>query len=328
MEQPLGIARKIAGLAAAISFAAPIAAFAQVFPSKPIKIIVPIPPGPSADLLARLIAPKMSAALGQPVIAENHAGAAGVIGAGMVARAAPDGHMILIASTSQMITAPLLSKTVPYDPVKDFTPISIAVEAFTLLVMNPKVPVNSFKELMDYAKRNPGKLRYGTAGIGSFFHLVGEAMNIAAGTKMVHVPYKGVVQSQNDAMSGQIELSFAAVASSTPFVKAGKLKLIAIVEKSRYKGYPEVQTIAEVIPGFEKPPAWFSFFGPAGLPRPVLDRLHGEIVKALRSPDIEKWLETNSLQLLASTPEELGASLKNGLQLYAQIIKAANIKLE
>ena len=304
------------------------AAFAQGFPSGPIRIIVPIPPGPSADLLARLIAPKLGAALGQPVIVDNHAGAAGVIGADMVARAAPDGQTILLASTSQMITAPLLSKTVPYDPVKDFTPISMAVEAFTLLVMNPNVPVNSFKELIDYAKRNPGKLHYGSAGVGSFFHLVGEAMNLAAGTSMVHVPYKGVVQSQNDVVSGQIELSFAAIASSTPFVRAGKLKVIAIVEKNRYKGYPDVQTIAEVVPSFEKPPAWFSFFGPAALPKPVLGRLNGEIVKALHAPDVEKWLDTNSLQLLASTPEELAASLKNALQLYASIIRSAGIRLE
>ncbi|OFZ71442.1 MAG: hypothetical protein A2W04_10185 [Betaproteobacteria bacterium RBG_16_64_9] len=322
------VARLFAAIASMLCALAPAAAISQAFPSKPVKIIVPIPPGPSADLLARLMAPKLSTALGQPVIVENHAGAAGVIGADMVARAAPDGHMILIASTSQMVTAPLLSKSIPYDPVKDFTPISMAVEAFTLLVMNPKVPVSSFKELIDYAKRNPGKLHYGTAGVGSFFHLVGEAVNIAAGTNMVHVPYKGVVQSQNDVVSGVIELSFAAVASSTPFVKAGKLKVIAIVEKNRYKGYPDVQTIAEVVPGFEKPPAWFSFFGPAGLPKPVLDRLHGEIVKALHAPDVEKWLATNSLQLIASTPQELGANLKNALQLYAKIIKAARIKSE
>jgi tripartite-type tricarboxylate transporter receptor subunit TctC len=293
-----------------------------------VRIVVPIPPGPSADLLARLIAPKMGAAFGQPVIVENQAGAAGVIGANMVARAAPDGHTILIASTSQMVSAPLLSKTVPYDPIRDFTPICLGVEAFTLLVMNPKVPVNSFAELIDYAKRKPDALRYGSAGIGSFFHLVGEAMNIAAGTRMTHVPYKGVVQSQNDVVSGVIELSFAAIARSTPFVKAGKLKVIAIVEKKRYPGYPEVQTIAEVVPGFEKPPAWFSFFGPAGLPRPVLERLNGEIVRALRSPDVEKWLDANSLQLLAGSPDELGASLRNALELYAKLIRAAGVKLE
>ena len=294
----------------------------------PIRIIVPIPPGPSADLLARLLAPKLSAALGQPVIAENHAGAAGVIGADMVARAAPDGQTLLIASTSQMVTAPLLSRTVPYDPVKDFAPISMAVEAYTLLVMNPKVPANSFRELIDYAKRNPGKLHYGSAGIGSFFHLVGEEMNLAAGTQMVHVPYKGVVQSQNDVVSGQIELSFAAIASSTPFVRAGKLKVIAVVEKNRYPGYPDVQTIAEVVPGFEKPPAWFSFFGPAGMPKPLVGRLNAEIVRALHAPDVVKWLDTNSLQLLASSPDELAASLKNALVLYARIIKSAGIKLE
>ncbi len=293
----------------------------------PVRIIVPIPPGPSADLLARLIAPKLSAGLGQPVIAENHAGAAGIIGADLVARATPDGQTILIASTSQMVSAPLLSK-VPYDPVRDFTPISLGVEAYTLLVMNPKVPVNDFRELIDYARRNPGKLHYGTAGIGSLFHLVGEEMNLAAGTRMVHVPYKGVVQSQNDVVSGEIELSFAAIASSTPFVRSRKLKVIAVVEKNRYPGYPEVQTIGEVVPGFEKPPAWFSFFGPAGLPKPVLARLNGEIVKALRSPDVVKWLDTNSLQLLASSPEELAANLARALDLYARIIKAANIKLE
>lgn len=194
--------------------------------------------------------------------------------------------------------------------------------------MNPKVPVNDFRELIDYARRNPGKLHYGTAGIGSFFHLVGEEMNLAAGTRMVHVPYKGVVQSQNDVVSGEIELSFAAIASSTPFVRSRKIKVIAVVEKNRYPGYPEVQTIGEVVHGFEKPPAWFSFFGPAGLPKPVLARLNTEIVKALRSPDVVKWLDTNSLQLLASSPEELAANLARALDLYARIIKAANIKLE
>jgi tripartite-type tricarboxylate transporter receptor subunit TctC len=303
-------------------------AFAQSFASRPVRIIVPIPPGPSADLLARLLAPKLSASLGQPVVVENHSGAAGVIGADMVARSVPDGHTMLIASTSQMVTAPLLSRSTPYDPVKDFTPITMAVEAFTLLVMNPKLPIASFQELIDYARKNPGRLNYGSAGVGSFFHLVGEAMNIAAGTRMTHVPYKGVVQSQNDVVSGVIELSFAAVASSTPFVKAGKLKVIAIVEKSRYKGYPDVQTIAEVVPGFRKPPAWFSFFGPAGLPRPIVDRSHAEIVKALRTPDIEKWLDANSLQLIASTPDELGADLRSALSLYASVIKAAGIKAE
>jgi tripartite-type tricarboxylate transporter receptor subunit TctC len=302
--------------------------FAQPLSSRPIRIVVPIPPGVSTDLLARLIAPRLGTSLGQPVIVENQGGASGMIGADQVARAAPDGHTLVFATTSQMITAPLLSKSVPYDPVKSFTPLMIAVEPVTLLVMNPSVPASTFKELVDYAKRNPGKLRYGSAGIGSFFHLVGEAMNAAAGTDIVHVPYKSVVQSQNDVVGGQIELSFAAVASSTPFVNAGKLKVIAVVENKRWAAHPDIQTIGDVAPGYRKPPAWFSFFGPAGLPPPLVGRLHAELDKALQAPEIRTWLDTNSINLIASTPEQLAASLKGGLEQYAVLIKRAGIKPE
>jgi tripartite-type tricarboxylate transporter receptor subunit TctC len=296
--------------------------------SRALKIVVPIPPGVSTDLLARLLAPKLGTALGQAVIVENQGGASGMIGADAVARSAPDGQTLLFATTSQMITAPLLSKSVTYDPVKSFTPVMIAVEPVTLLVMHPAVPVSSFSELVDYAKRNPGKLRYGSAGIGSYFHLVGEAMNAAAGTDIVHVPYKSVVQSQNDVVGGQIELSFAAVASSTPFVNAGKLKIIALVENKRWAAKPDIQTIGEVAPGYRKPPAWFSFFGPAGMPQPVVTRLHAELDKALHAPDVRTWLDTNAIALIASTAEQLAASLKGGLEIYAGLIKRAGIRPE
>jgi tripartite-type tricarboxylate transporter receptor subunit TctC len=303
-------------------------AFAQAYPARAIRIICPLPSGTSTDLLARMLAPKMSAGMGQAVIVENRTGASGVIGAEAVARAAPDGYTIMFGSPSEMVTAPLLSKSIPFDPVKDFTPISLSIEPVTVLLARPTLPVNSIAELIDYAKRNPGKLSYGSAGTGSVFHVMGEAINSAAGIDMVHLPYKGVTPAMNDVMANQIDLTFGTVASTRGFVSAGKMKWLAVLEPARYPGLPNLPSVSETLPTFEKPPTWSSFFGPAGLPQPVLARLHGEISKALVAPDVHKWLDSSGLALVNSTPEQLGAKLKNDLEVFARLIKIAGLKPE
>ena len=303
-------------------------AYSQSFPARPLRIVVPFPPGNGTDILARLMAPKMTQALGQPVVVENRGGANGMIGAEAVARAAPDGTTILFTSPSTHVTSIFLSKNLPYDPVRDFTPITAAVEPVTVMIVNPSVPAGSVKELIAYAKAHPGKLDYSSPGIGAVFHMSGELFKLGAGVDIVHVPYKGASPALAGVIAGEVSIGFNSLASVLPHMRSGKVKVLAVLEANRYAGLPQVPSIGEFVPGFEKPASWFGLFGPAALPAPVLARLHEEIVRSLKDRDVSSKIDELAMSVIANTPEQFSAMIKSGIDQYGRLIKAAGIQPE
>jgi tripartite-type tricarboxylate transporter receptor subunit TctC len=302
-------------------------ACSQAFPSKPIRLIVPFPPG-GVDTTGRLLAQKMTENIGQAVVLENRGGANGMIGSSEVARAAPDGYTILMTTPSTHITAVFLSKNVPFDPVKDFTPICMAVEPVTVLVVGSAVKANSVRELVDLARRNPGKLSYSSSGIGSAFHLMGELFKTTANVDILHVPYKGTGPMLADVVAGRIDMTFVALNSAIVQEKNGKLKILAVAEGTRYARMPELSSAGETVPGFEKPPSWFGFFGPAGMARPVVDRLNGEIIKAVNAPQVRSKLDEGGFAIINSTPEQFALAMKRGFEQYGKAVQAAGVKPE
>jgi len=302
-------------------------ATAQGFPSKPIRMIVPFPPG-GVDTTGRLLAQKMTENLGQAVVLENRGGANGMIGSSEVARAAPDGYTMLMTTPSTHITAVFLSKNVPFDPVKDFTPICMAVEPVTVLVVNSTVKASNVKELVDLARRNPGKLSYASSGIGSAFHLMGELFKTTANIDVLHVPYKGTGPMLSDVVAGRIDMTFVALNSALVQEKSGKLKILGVAEGTRYARMPDLPSASEIVPGFEKPPSWFGFFGPAAMPRPLVDRLNAEIIKAVNAPDVRAKLDEGGFAIHNSTPEQFAAAMKKGFEQYGNAVRIAGVKPE
>jgi tripartite-type tricarboxylate transporter receptor subunit TctC len=314
------------GIVVAAFVTLPLAAFPQSYPSRPIKMVVPFAPGGSVDLFARRIGQKLNESLGQPMVIDNTSGGVGILGAASVARSAPDGYTLMFVTVGEVLGAVFLRRDLPYDPLKDFTPLMAAVESLTLLLAHPSVSGNTLKELLDYAKRNPGKLAYASAGIGSYFHLSGELLKHDAGVDLLHVPYKSVPPSLNDLAGGQVQMAFAAVASARPYLN--RVKVLAVLEATRNPSFPNVPSLSEVVPGFEKLATWFAYFGPAGLPRPIQLRLNTDLGKALAAHDVREWLDANGLLPLGGPPEQLTAMIRRGLETYAQVVKFANIKPE
>jgi tripartite-type tricarboxylate transporter receptor subunit TctC len=302
-------------------------ASAQAWPSaKPITMVVPVPPGPTVDQVARLVAAHLQEALGQTVVVENRGGANGTLGSNIVAHAAPDGYTLLAATPASHVTAVHLMKNMPFDPVKDFTPIMAAVEPVTALVVNTQLPVNSVQELIAYAKANPGKLAYGSSGIGSVFHLTGELFNRTAGVDITHVPYRGVSQPMQDVAAGQIQLLHISLSSARGALASGKAKVLAILEPQRYDKLPDIPSMTEILPAFRKPSTWFGFFGPAHMPPEIVTRLNTEMRKAITEPDVRAKLEAQDLKIIADTPEQFAALQKEGIEQFGEIIRAAGIK--
>lgn len=299
---------------------------AQAYPSKAVRVIVPFPPGSALDSIPRLLSPRLGEALGQPIVVENRAGANGQIGLEYVARSAPDGYTILMGTSSTHFSAPYITKNLPYDVLKDFTPIVALAEPLTCLVVNPSVPVNSVKELIDHAKRNPGKLTYASWGIGGFAHLITEMFKQHAGVDLLHVPFKGAAQAMAELAAGRVDVAFTSVPDSRAFVDSGRARRIAMLVRAPQ--YAKEPLIDDVLPGFEKPPSMFGVFGPAGLPQPILRRLNGEFVKAINAPDARAKLEAVGLAIIANTPEEFATLMKKGLESYGKAAKLAGVKPE
>jgi tripartite-type tricarboxylate transporter receptor subunit TctC len=314
-------------LAGALAAGGP--AWAQGWPTgKPITMVVPFPPGPALDLVARLVAGKLGPALGATVVVENRVGANGTIGSNLVARAAPDGYTLLAATAGTHVTAVHLMKNLPYDAVKDFTPLVAAVEPVTCLAVNAALPVNSVAELVDYAKKHPGELAFGSSGVGSVFHLMGELFNETAGVKITHVPYRGVAPAMQDVVGGHIAMTFISVSNALGPMQQGRVKILAVLEPQRYAQLPQVPSMTEIIPAFRKPSSWFGFFGPPGLPAPIVTRLNAEMVRALNAPDVVPTLEKNGLAVIGGSPQEFAALIKDGIERYGAIIKRAGIQPE
>jgi tripartite-type tricarboxylate transporter receptor subunit TctC len=321
--------RAIAAILGGLIVAGAAPASAQTWPqAKPITIVVPVPPGPTVDMIARMVAAKLQDSLGQTVIVDNRGGANGMIGSTLVAHAAPDGYTLLAATPASHVTAVHLMKNLPVDPVKDFTPIMAAVEPVTALVVNADLPVNSVPELIAYAKAHPGKLSYGSSGVGSVFHLTGELFNRIAGVTMTHVPYRGVAQPMQDTAAGHIQLLHISLSSARGALASGKAKVLAILEPRRYDKMPNVPSVTEFLPEFRKPSTWFGFFGPANLPPEILARLSTEMRNAINAPDSRAKIAESDMTIIADTPEQFAALQKDGIEKFGEIIKAAGIKPE
>lgn len=308
--------------------AAPSASLAQTYPARPIRLVVPYPPGGSTDLLGRTVAQRMSESMGQNVIVENRGGAGGMLGSELVARAAPDGYTFLLGTGATHGITLFLSKTVPYDPVRDFTPISAAVEVPIALAIHPSIPANNAGELVEYAKKNPGKLAFGSSGTGSPHHLAGELLKQVGRIDMVHVPYKGAGPSMQDLIGGQIPIVFTTLSTAIPQMRSGKIRVIGVVERKRQASTPEVPTIGESVPGYVMPSSWLGFFGPAGLPEALVSRLNGEILKAVHAPEVRSKLESAGMPVTGTSAEEFGRMLRDDIETFRGIVQAAGIKPE
>ena len=318
----------LAAALAATSLWIPTAALPQAFPTKAIRVIVPFPPASGLDTMGRLVSFRLSDAFGQAVVVENRAGANGMIGSELVARSAPDGYTLLTGTSSTHASSPFSIKNLSYDPVKDFTPISAGVTTTIVLAAANSLPVNSIKELLDYAKKNPGKLSYSSSGTGGALHMVAEMFKSSFNIDILHVPYKGSAPAIMALATGEVTLAFNGTSESVALARAGKIKILAVAEPKRYVHLPDVPALGEVLPGYERPPGWFGFFGPPGMPKPVLSRLNTEIVKALNTPDVRDKLDQIGLTIIGNTPEEFASMLKRSIELYGQAAKLAGVKPE
>ena len=300
---------------------------AQQYPSKPIKIVVPFPVGGIADIYSRLIGNRWTELWGQPVVIENRTGAGGNIGADMVAKAAPDGYTIGIGSIgTHAVNVSLFSK-MPYDPVKDFAPIALLVDADGLLVVHASVAATSVAELIALARARPGGLTYASAGAGTASHLAGELFKSIAKVDLLHVPYKGNVPAITDLLAGQTSLIFATMPTILPHAKAGKLRALATIGASRAAASPDLPTVAETLPGFEVN-NWVGLFAPAGTPPDIVRRLNAETDRFMRSKEIETRLTNEGARFISMTPEQFGDFVKTEIVKWAPVVKASGAKAD
>jgi tripartite-type tricarboxylate transporter receptor subunit TctC len=312
----------------ALAFAATVvSAIAQDYPSRPITIVVPQPPAAASDLLARTLGERLHAAWGQSVIVDNRPGASGNVGAAYAARAQPDGYTLMVGTDAMMTSNIYLFKSMGFDPVKDFVPIVTAGTNVIALAVNTQLPVKSVPELIAYAKANPGKLQYGSSGLASPHHLSGELLRQKAGIDIVHVPYRGGGPAANDLLGGHIGMAFLSLSAAVPHLATGKIRILAVVEKTRYAAMPDVPTVGETIPGFEMS-SWLGYFAPTGTPEPLIARLNAAITRILTTDTVKERLATLGLAVAPGTPAELAALIKEGLAVRGQLIKAANIQAE
>ena len=302
---------------------------ALAYPNKPVRIVVPYPAGGGIDIISRVIGERLSQRLGQPVLVDNRPGGGTILAAELVARAVPDGHTLMITTDSTVTINQHLYAKLPYDPVRDFAPVIQLVLLNQLLLANPAVPANSLKELIAYAKANPGKLNYASYGSGSQPHLAMEMLKSQAGIDIVHVPYKGIPQAVPAALAGEVQLTFSGAASSQAHIKTGRLKPLAIGGKTRLALLPDVPTFTES--GFPDVPsnAWFGVFVPVATPREIVMKLHAELTRILREPDfMEKEITAKGYELVASTPEEFAAFLIADSARNARAVKISGAKAE
>ena len=300
---------------------------AQDYPTHNIRLVVPFPAGGGTDTIARILAPKLGEALKQTIVVDNIGGASGSLGHEAVARAAADGYTLLMATASTIATNPLISK-VPWDPIKSFTPVAMLVVDPMPLILNPSVPANNVKELIALAKSKPGELTMASFGIGSVPHLAGELFNIVAGTKMLHVPYKGGAQALNDVIGGHVSLMFNSVGAVAGPIASGQVKLIAIGAGKRSPGLPQTPTVKESgLPDFEAS-TWIGLYGPANLPKPIVDKLSKEIAAILQQPDVQDRLVKMGMDVSSGTPGELAESLERDLKLWGKTVQEGNIKAQ
>jgi len=300
----------------------------QNYPNRVIRLVVPYAAGGAGDGVARPLAQRLTEILGQPVIVDNKPGANAALGADLVAKAAPDGYNILLAAVVHYIV-PMFSKSVPYDPIKDFTAIAPVVVTPNILAVHPSLPVKNTRDLIDYAKKNPGKLFYGTTGVGSTHHLGGILFAQMAGIQMDHAPYKGGNPTISDALGGQIPVVILTSPTVLPHVNAGRLNAIGVIETKRARGTPDIPTLGETVTGYGLPDTWFGVLGPANMPKPLVDRLNAAIRIATSDPELRARLEKAGFEMsTAMTPDEFASSIRNDAEIYRRIVSTAGIKPE
>jgi tripartite-type tricarboxylate transporter receptor subunit TctC len=302
-------------------------AFAQAWPTKPIRYLVPFPPAGATDITARIIADKIAGPLGQPVVVENRPGAAGNVGTELVSKAAPDGYTILQCTVAQSISQTLYAK-LNYDLEKDLAPVAMIALVPNVMEVNPSVPAKSVAEFIAYAKSRPGKINFASSGSGTSIHMSAEMFMMLTGVKMVHVPYKGSGPALADLIGGQVDVMFDNLTSSIGFIKAGKLRALAITSATRYPELPDLPTMQEAgVPGYEAT-AWFGMLAPKGTPRSVVARINGEVNKALAQPDVKEKLAQQGAVASAWTPEQFGEFIHNEISKWGKVVKASGAKVE
>lgn len=307
---------------------AALSAGAQSYPEKPIRFVVPFPPGGSTDVLARRIAASFQASMGQPVVVENRAGAGGAIGSEMVAKSAPDGYTILIGVTGSHGVSVSLNPALPYHPLRDFEPISRVVSAPLVIVTKPEFPTKTLAEFIAYSRANPGKVTFATPGNGTSMHLTGEMFNLAAGTKLVHVAYRGSAGAMNDLIGGQVDSMFSDLLVAMPFIQSGRVRPLAVTSATRHPLLPDVPTVAEAgIAGFEAL-SWQGLFAPAGTPKAIVDKLNAQTRKALASPEIRDYFSAQGMEVKATSPAEFRAFIEKEIPKWARVIKDAHVTLQ
>ena len=303
------------------------AAFAQdAYPNRPVRIIVPFPAGGVADALPRIVGEKLTAKWGQPVVIENKVGAAGNIGMGEGARAAPDGYTLVLAPTGNLTVNPTLFPNLPFDTRHDFTPITLLAESPNVLVVNPSVPARNFHDFVEYARANPGKLNFSSPGEGSGAHLAGELLNQEAGIQTVHIPYKGLAPAVSDLVGGQVQYMFAGISTVIQQIKAGKLVALAIASPKRNAQLPDVPTVAESgLPGFDVT-SWYGIVVRTGTPQAIIDKVNRDMVEALRMPDVKAKLADLGLEPVGDTPAQFAAVIDAETKKWVAIVEKAHIK--
>lgn len=314
----------LASLFAAASSDAP----AQAYPSKPIRMIVPFPAGGGSDTMGRIVGQKLAERLGQQIIVENRTGASGSIGADLAAKAPPDGYTILLGSTSELTQYPNVNTKIAYDPVRDFAPVTLVGTVPLVLVVHPSLPVRNVKDLVALAKSRPGQINFSSAGNGSTTHLAVELFILITGAKMTHVPYKGSPPAVADLVAGNVQLGMPTMPAALGFIKSGRLKALGVSTARRTLVLPDVPTLQEAgVKNYDNG-LWTGVLAPAGTPKDIVARLHGEIAKVLELPDVQAALAKQGAQAQASTPEHFGAYIKGELAQWAKVVKAAGVRLE
>jgi len=298
----------------------------SAYPTRPVRVIVPFPPGGGNDLLARIIGQKLGDMWGQPVVIDNKPGGNTIVGTEALARSAPDGYTLMLTSSSHVIIPSLLN--LPFDAIKDFAPVTTVSSSELVLVVNPQVPAKSVQELIALAKAKPGQLNFASGGSGNPNHLAGEMFNSMTGTKIVHVPYKGGGPALNDLVGGQVQMFFVASAVVLPFIKSDRLKALAISGNHRLAALPDVPTFTEAgLPNFDVG-QWYAILAPAGTPKPIIDKVAADVTTVLALPDVKEKLAAQGMEAFVTTPAQLGDLMSKDLARYAKLIKSADIKME
>ena len=299
-------------------------ALAQAWPAKPIRLVIPWSAGGPSEALARTVFNKVTEAIGQPFILDSRPGANGEIGTAIVAKAEPDGYTLLLSHLGPTAISPALRKDLPYDPLKDFEPITQVISGPTLLVVRNGLPIHNVKELIDYAKANPGKLSYASVGVASTTHLASEMLNVAAGINTLHVPYKGSTPALTDMMGERVDFAFFGISATIQQARAGKVRMLGISTLKRSPNFPDIPAVSETVPGFELN-SWYGLMAPAGTSKTIVNRMYQETAAAMKKPDVMEWMKKVGLDPVGSTPEEHAAYIRAELVKWAKAVKDAKV---